>query len=71
MINKRSRKTEQILGPCQSAGNVKGPESDMKATMIQIVVGAQVTIANNLVKRLGELKIEGRTQTIEITALLK
>ena len=43
----------------------------MKVTVIPIVVVALRTIRKDLVKGLEELKIRGRAETIQTTALLK
>ena len=44
---------------------------NMKVTFIPIVIGAFGTVTRELIKRLEDLKIRGRVETIETTALLK
>ena len=43
----------------------------MKVTAIPIVVSALVTVSKGLKKRLQELEINGRIETIQTTAVLK
>ena len=43
---------------------------NMKVTVILIIIGALGTIQKNLEKRRGKLKIHGRTETVQTTALL-
>ena len=45
--------------------------SYMKVTVIPIVVDALITISKCLVKRLENLEIKGRVETIQTTALLR
>ena len=44
---------------------------NMKVTIIPIVIGAFGTVTKRLVKGLEDLKIGGRVETIQTTALLK
>ena len=43
----------------------------MKVTIIPIVIGAFGTITKGLLKGLEDLEVEGRVETIQITALLR
>ena len=43
----------------------------MKMTVIPVVVGALGTIPKGLVKRLENLEIRGKVETIQVTALLR
>ena len=43
----------------------------MKVKVIPIVVGAHGTVPINLEKRVGDLEIRGRIETIQTTALLQ
>ena len=43
----------------------------MKVTIVPIVIGAFGTIAKGLLKVLEELKVSGRVETIQMTALLR
>ena len=44
---------------------------NMKVTVIPIVIGARGTVTKGLIKRLQDLKIRGRVETIQNTALLR
>ena len=44
---------------------------NMKATVIPVVIGALVTVAKGLVQGPEDLKIRGRIETIQTTALLR
>ena len=43
----------------------------MKMTVISIIYGALGTVPENLAKRLGELEIRGRTESVQTTAQLR
>ena len=43
----------------------------MKVTIIQIVIGAFSTVTKGLLKRLEDLEVGGRVETIQIIALLR
>ena len=43
---------------------------NMKVTFIPIIIGALGTVTEGLVKGLGDLKIKGRLETIQIIAML-
>ena len=43
----------------------------MKATVILIVIGALGTVTKGLVEGLEDLKITGRVETVQTTALLR
>ena len=43
----------------------------MRVKVVPIVIGALGTVPKNLEKSLSELKIKGRIETIQTTALLK
>ena len=43
----------------------------MKVTIVQIVIGALGTVAKGLLKSLEDLKVGGRVETIQTTALLR
>ena len=64
--NKRKRKDRQILGSCQ-----KAEKTVEHASNSDFVVDALQTVPNDLEKRLEELKIRGRVETIQITASLR
>ena len=44
---------------------------DIKVTVIPIVIGALGTVTKGLIKRLEDLEIKGRVETIQTTALLR
>ena len=44
---------------------------NMKVTIVPIVIGALGTITKGSLKGLGDLEIDGRTETIQTTALLR
>ena len=43
----------------------------MKVTIIPIVIGAFGTITKGLLKRLEDLEVDGRVETIQTTTLLR
>ena len=43
----------------------------MKMSIVPIVIGALSTLTEGLLKRLDDLKVGGRVETIQTTALLK
>ena len=43
----------------------------MKVTIIPIMIGALGTISKRLLKGLEDLEVEGRVETIQMTALLR
>ena len=44
---------------------------NMQGSIIPIVIGAFGTVANGLLKRLEDLEVGGRVETIQTTALLR
>ena len=64
---KASNKNKQILGFFQGNQNAE----EHKVTVIPFVVYMIGTVPTSQVKRLGELEIRGRFETIQTMALLK
>ena len=60
--NRRKQKEKQIRGPCQRTKNLW----NIRVMVIPIVIGAYETVPKSLMKRLEELEIRGRTETIQI-----
>ena len=44
---------------------------NMKVTIVPIVIGAFGTETKGLLKGLGDLEVDGRVETIQMTALLR
>ena len=66
--NKRKQKDWQILN---LARELKKKQRNMNVTVIPIVFGALGTVFKVLEKRREDLKIRGRLETIQTTALLR
>ena len=67
--NKRKQKVRQIPGSCQKAEEKK--LCNMKLTVTPVVVCALGTVPKGLEKRLVELKIRRRNETIQTGTLSK
>ena len=66
--NQRKWKERQVLiRPCQRTKKAMAHESEVDT----IVIAAHGTISDNLIGELEELKIGGRAETIQTTALLR
>ena len=67
-INESKMIKKKLLGSWQ---RIKKKPKNMKVTMIPIVVGVLGTVPKSLERRLEELKIKRRIETIQTTALLR